>query len=546
MIGNLVDVLHHAIYPAEIVISDGKIDEIKQLNTMLPDAPYIMPGFIDSHIHIESSLLTPSGFAQLAVRQGTVAVITDPHEIANVCGLDGIEWMMEDAARCIFHFHFGIPSCVPCSPFEGNGAFLDASNTRYLLGRDNVYGLAEMMNFVATIHHGGETMNKIGDALAAGKCVDGHAPDLDYDDAKSYIKAGVTTDHEVVDINVAHRRLKYGMKLQIREGSAARNFDTLSPLIDNDEYCGKLMLCTDDIYPDELCQWHINDLVSRSINHGNDLWNTLYAACVTPVRHYKLPVGLLQEGDSADFVVVNDLNHFDVLATYINGCEVYRKEGDVVSVVKAGTSIAEPINNWKVQPIQLSDLRLKAQSKNIRVIGAADGSLYTKALIFPAKIEKTFAVSDVQRDILKIVVLNRYVQRRPQVAFVNGFGLKKGAMASTIAHDSHNIIAVGTNDDDLLAAINTLVEHKGGLCVADGDDISVMPLPLAGLMSMHQPRKVADEYATIRSKAFELGCSFKAPFMTLSFMALPVIPEIKITDLMFIDSTNFQPISQFC
>lgn len=541
IIGHIVDVLNEQIFNGRIVIESGKIKTIEPCEGVGNDAAYILPGFVDSHIHIESTLMTPQTFASVAVRQGTVAVATDPHEITNVLGRKGIDFMLENASTSSVCFSFGIPSCVPSTPFETAGATITSVDVAELLPSKEFYGLAEMMNFPGVLANDAEVMKKIELTLAAGKVVDGHAPGVTGDAAANYVKAGITTDHELYDINHARERIALGQKVQIREGSAACNFNELAPLLADDSNKGKLMFCTDDIYPDELLKGHINTLVSRAIAQGYPLWNVLNAACVTPVRHYSLPTGLLQKGDRADFILVDNLSDFKVKATYIAGNCLYQ----------AGTEMPKPEpqadcpNCFNAHPVQKDDLKVAAPKAGakMRVIVAEDGSLYTRKMLLDPKVDAGCCVSDTDRDLLKIVILNRYAEAPCSIGFVHGFGLKRGALASTIAHDSHNIIAVGADDESLSRVINRLVEMTGGLCVTDGEPngrIADLALPIAGLMSPLPAEEIALKYQQVKTLACELGCPFAAPFMTLAFMALPVIPELKITDKYLFDVEKFE------
>lgn len=547
--GHYVDVKKHEIFNAKIIIRDGRVAEICPVQGPVEEC-YIMPGFIDSHIHIESTLLKPSRFAQLAVAQGTVGVVADPHEIANVLGVEGIEYMIADAKRVNFHFSFGIPSGVPCTmDFETSGAKLDSDDVAHLLPRDEFYGLAEMMNYVGLLNGDLEANRKVTLTKEAGKVVDGHAPGLVGENARRYIAKGVSTDHEMYDLEHARERIALGMKIQIREGSAARNFDTLSPLLLDHRNKGMLMFCTDDIYPDDLCRGHINAMASKAIQKGADLWQVLDAACVTPVAHYHLPIGLLQEGDAADFVVVDNLEDFHVRETWIAGEKVFSATDTAFDIwMNVAPSVEENEhypNQFRARPLQFEDVRVACQEGRLKVIESHEQELLTGKLLVPPRVVEGFVESDVDRDIIKMVVYNRYQPAKPAVAFVRGFGLKKGALASTIAHDSHNIIAVGASDEDLLEAVNALVECQGGLCVVGEGERRVLPLPIAGLMSPDEGLAVAEQHVKLKTLSVRLGCRYKAPFMTLAFMALPVIPELKLTDKGLFDVTLFSPTALF-
>lgn len=532
--GRFVDLFQKRIYPAEVVVDKGIIQSVTELS----DAPeqYIMPGFIDAHVHIESSMLVPTAFAKLAVVHGTVATVSDPHEIANVCGPEGVQYMIDDSKRSPFKFFFGAPSCVPATFFETAGAVIDAKATETLLANPDIWYLAEMMNFPGVLHKDEEVMAKIAAAKKAGKPIDGHAPGLRGDDAKAYAEAGMTTDHECFTLEEALDKLDAGMKVIIREGSAARNFEVLAPLFAT--HADKLMFCSDDKHPDELVVSHINALVKRALANGYDLYDVLRAACVHPVEHYKIPVGLLRAGDAADFIVVDNTDDFNILKTYING----------QLVAESGKTLLQdepikPINNFNIAHKKVADFAMKATTANpqIRAIEALDGQLITNEIIVPGKVVDGHLVSDTDNDVLKMAVVNRYRDDAEiALAFIKNIGIKQGALASTVAHDCHNIVAVGVDDEALCKAVNALVDCKGGISVVDGDgNVSVLPLPIAGLMADTDGHTVANKYSAIDKQAKELGSELRAPFMTLSFMALLVIPALKLSDKGLFDGSKF-------
>ncbi len=547
----LVDVHSQTIYPAEVVVKDGKIVSIKQLDdSMLSDKHFILPGFIDSHVHIESSMLVPSEFARLAVVHGTVATVSDPHEIANVCGMPGVEFMIENGKTVPFKFNFGAPSCVPATIFETAGAALDATDVEKLLQRDEIKYLSEMMNFPGVLNGDEEVMKKIAAAHRLLKPVDGHAPGLRGEDAKKYIAAGITTDHECFTKEEALDKLQNGMKIIIREGSAAKNFDALIDLLH--DYPNLMMFCSDDKHPDSLVLGHINQLCARAVAKGIDIFKILKAACVNPVLHYKLDVGLLREGDAADFIVVKDLEKFEVVKTFING-ELVAENG--VSNIK--TEKSGVVNNFSCTKKEESDFEIKAMPEkeilesnwlhengpnNIRisVIEALDGQLITNHLSLKPKVVDGLIVSDVMKDILKIVVVNRYNNASVAKAFIKNFGLKEGALASSVAHDSHNIVAVGVDDEHITKAVNMVIEHTGGVSFCKADLDMIVPLPVAGLMSNEDGYKIAEQYSMIDKAVKEAGSTLASPFMTLSFMALLVIPHLKLSDKGLFDGDRFE------
>jgi adenine deaminase len=539
--GQFVDIWQKKIYPATIEFENGRITAIHETSNPKSETPhFILPGFIDSHVHIESSMLVPSEFARLAVVHGTVATISDPHEIANVCGMKGVEYMIENGKTVPFRFYFGAPSCVPATTFETAGATLDASQVETLLQKPEIKYLSEMMNFPGVLHSDPEVMKKIEAAKRAGKPIDGHAPGLRGEQAARYIRAGgsegpvvISTDHECFTREEALDKLQHGMKIIIREGSAARNFDALIDLLN--EYPDHIMFCSDDKHPDSLVAGHINQLCARAVAKGIDLFKILQAASVNPVQHYRLEAGLLRPGDAADFIVVENLEQFRVVQTWINGELVAEQGQSLIRTKKAG-----PINNFRCTPAKAHDFHVyKNDEAAIAVIEALDGQLITNKLSLAPKLLNNLIVSDTKRDILKMVVLNRYQPAPPAMAFIKNFGLKKGAIASSVAHDSHNIVAVGVTDEDIAHAINLVIEQKGGVSCVGEQTIMVLGLPVAGLMSAEDGYKTAEAYTAIDAMAKSLGSTLSAPFMTLSFMALLVIPHLKLSDLGLFDGDSF-------
>jgi adenine deaminase len=537
--GNLVDVWTKTIYPAEITVQNGKIASIKKIHdSVIQPLSYILPGFTDSHVHIESSMLIPSEFARLAVVHGTVATVSDPHEIANVCGMKGVEFMIANGKKVPFKFNFGAPSCVPATIFETAGAALDSADVKKLLERDEIKYLSEMMNFPGVLFKDDEVMKKIQAAGALNKPVDGHAPGLRGEQAKQYIDAGISTDHECFTAEEALDKLGYGMKILIREGSAAKNFEALIGLLH--DHAGMMMFCSDDKHPDSLVDGHINQLCARAVAKGIDVFNVLQAACVNPVLHYKLGVGLLREGDPADLIIAEDLKQFRITHTYIDGELVAENGKSFIKSVKE-----QAINQFDCKAISVDDLEIKvqdypAENGNIPVIEALDGQLITNRLMLPGRKANEAFVTDAENDILKMVVVNRYRDAPVAKCFIRNFGLKKGALASSVAHDSHNIVAVGADDKSLAEAINLVIKEKGGVS-AVGSSAKVLGLPVAGLMSANDGYAVAEAYTAIdKMTKEELGSTLAAPFMTLSFMALLVIPHLKLSDLGLFDGDKFE------
>ncbi|NBB73187.1 MAG: adenine deaminase [Bacteroidetes bacterium] len=535
--GRIVDPLNREVFSGTVHVRGGRIDRIERHAT---DAErVILPGFVDAHVHVESSMLTPSEFARAAVQHGTVATVSDPHEIANVLGIDGVTYMIEDGQRVPFKFNFGAPSCVPATPFETAGATLDPDDVAALLDRPAVRYLSEVMNYPGVLSGDPDMRAKIDAAQQRGLPRDGHAPGLRGADAQRYADAGICTDHECVTIDEARDKLAAGMHILIREGSAAKNFDALIPLMD--EAPERLMFCTDDAHPDALLRGHIDALVRRAIDRGYDRMDVLRAACVHPVQHYGLDVGLLQEGDPADFVVADTLDALNVVRTYVDGALV--AEDGATRIDRLESPV---VNAFAAQPKQPGDFACPAEGDRIRVIEAEEGQLVTRVSVEAAHVVDGRAVSHPERDVLKLTVVNRYQDAEPAIGFIRGFGLERGAIASSVAHDSHNIIAVGTSDAGLCRAVNQIIEHRGGIGAVDEDDVLALPLPIAGLISDQPYDAVARRYIRLNTFAQQrLGSAMDAPFMTLSFMALLVIPQLKLSDKGLFDGGAFQFVDLF-
>jgi adenine deaminase len=529
--GRLVDLAARRIFPARVHVADGRIAQITEWAG--PTTGFILPGFVDAHVHVESSMLIPSEFARLAVLHGTVATVSDPHEIGNVLGVEGVEFMIANGKKTPFHFYFGAPSCVPATVFETAGAAIDATQVEALLKKPEVLYLSEMMNFPGVLNGDPEVMAKIAHAQRLGKPVDGHAPGLRGEDARRYIAAGISTDHECFTAEEALNKLKHGMKILVREGSAAKNFEALIDLMH--EHHDHMMFCSDDKHPDSLVAGHINQLCARAVAKGIDVFKVLQAACVNPVEHYKLPIGRLRTGDAADLIVVEDLKDFRVRQTWLDGRLVAENGKTLIHSVKE-----ERPNQFRCTPKAPQDLSVPATTDELLVITALDGQLITGKEVMPGKVENGQFVADPSRDVLKIAVVNRYQDAKPAIGWIKNFGLTHGAIAGSVAHDSHNIVAVGTNDEDLCAAINLVIEAQGGISLADGATQHVLPLPVAGIMTDADAYEVAGAYARIDAQAKALGSVLAAPYMTLSFMALLVIPHLKMSDLGLFDGDGFR------
>jgi adenine deaminase len=527
-----VDIPNRKIYPVLLSLANSKILNIEPID---PEAglPFLMPGFIDSHVHVESSMLVPSEFARLAVVHGTVATISDPHEIANVCGMKGVDYMIENGKQVPFKFYFGAPSCVPATPFETAGGEINVADIERLMSRPEIHYLAEMMNWPGTVNQDPVVMAKIKIAQKYGKPIDGHAPGLQGELAKKYIEAGPSTDHECFTYEEALGKIKLGMKIAIREGSAAKNFEALIDLID--EYPEMILFCSDDKHPDNLALSHINDLAARAVAKGKDLFDVLRAACLNPISHYSLQVGQLREGDPADFILVKDLKKFEVVATYINGEKVAENGKTLIQRVNNGI-----INNFNCLPKITEDFQIESKGSKVRVIEALDGQLITPAIEGEILVKDGFAQSNLSEDILKITVVNRYEDAPPAIAFIKNFRLKSGAIASSVGHDSHNIIAVGVDDESICRAVNLIIKAKGGISAVYGDQEEILELPVGGIMSAADGYEVAAAYTKIDRMAKDMGSTLNSPFMTLSFMALLVIPDLKLSDKGLFSGERFE------
>ena len=533
--GNLVDIHNREIYPAALKVKNGKIERIERLK-IAPEL-YIMPGLIDAHIHIESSMITPGAFALAAVKHGTIGVVSDPHEIANILGIRGINFMINDALKVPVKFWFGASSCVPATIFETTGATITHSQIKKLLKRPDIKYLGEMMNYPGVIFNDREVHSKLNAAHDLGKPVDGHAPGLTGEMLKKYISAGITTDHECSTLREAEEKILLGMKILIREGSAAKNLESLKHLFKTNP--GMVMLCSDDLHPEMLNERHINKLVAKLINEGYDIFDVIRSVTINPVVHYELDAGLLLPGQSADFILVDKPETMNILETWIEGKRVFDK-GKVLFKYLPG----KPINKFISIPLKENEIRVENRRGELRIIEAFEGELITREIISSSGI-KQFVESDITNDILKIVVKNRYRNTPAAVGFIKGFGLKVGAFSSSIAHDSHNIIAVGTNDEDIKKCINEIIKLKGGLTVSSCGKVESLQLNIGGIMTTRSCKEVAKDYENLNKLVKSMGCKMTAPFMTLSFMALLVIPDLKIGDRGLFDVKKFQLTSLF-
>jgi adenine deaminase len=529
--GNIVDILNKRIFKGEVCIENGQISAIREVNHEVEN--YILPGFVDAHIHIESSMVVPSEFAKIAVLHGTVATVSDPHEIANVLGVKGVYFMIENGKKVPLKFNFGAPSCVPATSFESAGAVINADDIKLMMENPDINYLAEMMNYPGVVFDDEEVLQKIEHAKNNNKPIDGHAPGLRGKDVTKYITAGISTDHECFTYEEAQEKLQKGMKILIREGSAAKNFEALIDLLP--VHFENMMFCSDDKHPDDLLIGHINQLCERAVAKGMDIFKVLQVACVNPVNHYNLEVGLLQQGDAADFILVDNLKEFNVLETYING-ELVAKNGK--SFVKSVPF--EVLNNFNTDTKKIADFRLASSSEKIRVIEALDGELVTNNIEADSLIIDGNLVSNTATDVLKMTVVNRYKNEIPSIAFIKNFGIKEGAIASSVGHDSHNIIAIGTSDELICRAVNLLIKHKGGICALNNTTEKIVALPVAGIMSDQPAEIIGNAYAELDAMVKDMGSTLSAPFMTLSFMALLVIPSLKLSDQGLFDGNSFK------
>ena len=532
--GNIVDVVNSRIFKGTVFVEGGKIVDIISDPNPVPDSgPIIMPGFVDSHVHIESSLLVPTEFARLVVSHGTVASVSDPHEIANVLGIDGVRYMVEVGKKSPFKFYFGAPSCVPATTFETAGAIVNSDDIDKLLSFDDIKYLGEMMNYPGVIYGDNEVIKKLESARRHNKPIDGHAPLLSGSDLKKYCAAGITTDHECSSLDEAQEKINLGMKIQIREGSAAKNFNTLIDIIK--EHPENVMFCTDDAHPHELINGHINVLVKKAIDLGYNILDVIKAATLIPKLHYNLEVGMLQKNDPADFIIVDNFNDFNILKTYIDGELVAENGKSLLPKISVDT-----INNFVAEKVTAHDFRVEDKGKDINIIGVINGEIITEKLVGRAKSIDNNLVSDIENDILKIAVVNRYENKKPAVAFIKNFGLKRGALASSVAHDSHNIVIIGCDDESMAAATNMIIENKGGFAICDNEISTCLPLPVAGIMTNDDAFKVASDYLKIKNLAKNLGSTLSDPFMTMGFMALLVIPKLKLSDKGLFDCEKFE------
>ncbi len=536
--GNLVDVVKDKMYPATVYIENGIIAKVEENNESY--STYILPGIIDSHIHIESTLLTPEHYAREAVRHGVIGAVADPHEIANVLGTKGVDFMIENGNRTPFYFWFGAPSCVPSTPLEPAGAKLGPEEIEELLSRKDVHFLAEMMDYPGVIGSEKEVMSKIASANKHGKPIDGHAPMMSSSDVKQYAAAGISTDHECTTVEEAIEKMSLGMKVLIREGSAARNFDALHPIIAS--HPRQVMFCCDDMPAETLLEDYLPGSIRKAIGYGYNPLDVIRCASMNVAKHYAIPAGMLQEGDSADFIEIDSLSTFNILKTVIKGNVVFDQNEAAPSPLD---STVEVINRFDCEKISIEEIQVKATGKRIKVIDCVCGDLLTETHLSTPKTENGYIISNPEEDVLKLVAINRYCPKEISVGFIRGIGIKNGAMATSISHDNHNLVVVGVSDADIVKATNLLIENKGGMVVTSGNKTEVLQLEIAGLMTHRPAKTVAHIQEQIKSLVSEMGSELEDPFLTLSFMSLIVIPKIKLSSKGLFDVTKFEFTSLF-
>lgn len=534
--GNLVNVYSGEVYEAYVGLQGPRVKYVhrhsKRGGKYLDVYPrYILPGLIDAHIHIESSMLTPTRFAEAAVPRGTTCVICDPHEIANVLGIDGVRYMIKTSSKTPLRFYYMIPSCVPASKLETTGGIIGIRETTELKNEPGVLGLGEVMNFPGVVGGDKELMSKI--ALFRDMAVDGHSPGLRGEELCKYVSAGISSDHECTDKDEALEKLSLGMRIMIREGTASKDMHRLIGAV-NEANSRRFMMVSDDLGPDDLVKnGHVDRLLRRAVEEGLDPVNAVRLVTSNPAEYFGLKLlGGVAPGKLGDLVVVEDLESFRVSMVLING-RLVAKDGKALFPQKTASRIGSPMN-FTLSPGSLAIGSPSPEAK-VRVIEVYDGSLYTSEKVIKMRPKNGFIASSPDRDILKVCVVERYRSTgNVGVGFVRGFGLKRGALASSIAHDSHNIVAVGVRDKDIHRAGNAIKKLGGGIA-AVGDSISALSLPVAGLMTDDLPERVAENLVEVNRVAEDLGCPLSSPFSTLSFIALAVIPELKLTDMGLVD-----------
>lgn len=535
--GNIVDIHDRRIFSGEIHIHAGEVCRIVE-NQKKYDT-YLCPGFVDAHVHIESSMLTPQHFSDMVIAKGTVSVVSDPHEIANVMGVEGVDFMLRDAELADVKIHTGIPSCVPATLFDASGGMLDVEDVEAMAASGRFVVLSEMMNVPGVLNKDEKTWGKLRIARKYGLRIDGHAPLLSGRELEMYVAAGISTDHEVTSLQEAREKIACGMNILIREGSAAKSLHVLKELLR--ESPDKVMFCTDDAHPDEiLSEGHIDKIVRRLLAENYDLYDVLRAASLNAIEHYGLAVGTLREGEPADFIRIDNLRDFKTLEVYLNGQVKYALPDKNNRQLKYQSM--QPVNRFNHSYVDISQLA-HAVVDRIDCIGIIPGELLTTHESISVVPSENFE-SDVQQDVLKLVYINRYQNLPPRIAYIKGFGIASGAFASSISHDSHNILAVGCTDEDILRAVNSIIAHQGGLAVTNKNDTHILPLPVGGIMSLEEPHALAARFEHLNREIRAMGTTLNSPFMTLSFMSLLVIPELKIGEKGLFSYQQFNFIEQ--
>ncbi|MEM4524889.1 MAG: adenine deaminase [Methanothermobacter sp.] len=519
--GNILNVFTGDIYPAEIIIENGMIKIVRKIKGDFDGI--LLPGFIDAHTHIESSLMTPSSFAEATIPHGTTAVISDPHEIANVMGLEGIDFMIEDSKRVPLKFFFTAPSCVPSTEFETAGARIGINEIEALLERDEIVALGEMMDFPSVISEDPQVIEKIKAAKRACKPIDGHAPLLSGDDLCRYVEKGISTDHESVYAEEAREKIELGMKIMVREGSSAKNLQELAKV-------GGDFLVSDDMEPGDLIEGHMDAILRKAVEYGIDEVEAVRMVTINPADHYSLDFGAIAPGKSADIVLVDNLKNFTVKKVFING-ELVAKDGEKLFKVK-GKERTPPQGKIRIKGLESSRLGIRASGNRarVRVIKVFEGQIITSESIHELPIRDGIVQPLPEDDILKVSVIDRYGHGNIGNGFVEGFGIQEGALASTVAHDSHNLIVVGTSTDYMMRAVEILRRSGGGLVAVALDESMHLRLPVAGLMSHERVNILACKARQLNDFVADMGSSLSNPFMTMSFLSLLVIPQLRLSD----------------
>lgn len=519
--GNILNVFTDEIYPGEIKINNGIIESIREVDQYFPDI--IVPGFIDSHIHIESSRLTPSRFAEVALRHGTTAVVCDPHEIGNVMGLEGIEYMVNDAKYAPLKFFFTAPSCVPATNYETNGATISADIIDSLLRRDEFVALSEVMNYTGVVNGDKDLIDKINVAKKYNKKIDGHAPLLTGPDLQKYVKYGISTEHECVTKAEALEKKRLGLKIMIREGSESHMLEKLVNTPTD-------FIVTDDLEPDDLVKGHMNIRLRKAVDLGMDPFEAIRKVTLNPAEHYGLNCGSISPGKSADLVFIDNLDDFRVKRVVVNGNTIFKKQKLLYRAKPLPLDSTLHINHKNAEDFDLKANNPNKKSANVNVIRVIPESIVTKKSTAKLTIDRGKIIPSVFEDILKISVVERYGGNTISNAFISGFGLKNGAIASSVSHDSHNLIVIGTNSEYMAEATNKIIDNNGGIVAISNQEQIELPLPIAGLMSDRSVLEVAKQTEALNDLVNRMGCPLENPFTIMSFMALPVVDEIKITN----------------